>query len=150
MLPNSLQFLGEFGKVAGLLTDTQLHLRAPLLVSLGAIPGALSRYYMTIWLSRWLGTSFPFGTFAINLSGALLMGFVATLAVERAIIAPDVQLLVATGFLGSYTTFSTYMLDTAVLLRVGSRVKALFYWTGSAILGWIFLEVGIVLARSLG
>jgi CrcB protein len=104
---------------------------------------------MTIWLSQWLGTSFPFATFAINLSGALLMGFVATLTVERAIISPDVQLLVATGFLGSYTTFSTYMLDTSVLLRVGSRIKALFYWAGSAILGWICLEIGIVLARSL-
>lgn len=132
--------------MVSLLTDTQLHLRASLLVGLGAIPGALSRYYMTIWFSQWLGTGFPFGTFAINLSGTLLMGFVATLAVER-IIAPDMQLLIATGFLGSYTTFSTYMLDTSVLLRVGNRMKALFYWAGSVVLGGICLEIGIVLAR---
>ncbi|MDA0268911.1 MAG: fluoride efflux transporter CrcB [Cyanobacteria bacterium] len=120
---------------------------APIAVSLGAIPGALSRYYITIWLAQGLGTHFPFGTFVINLSGALLIGFFATLANAQIMISPDLQRLVITGFLGSYTTFSTYTLDTAGLLRSGNRIKALFYWIGSFVLGGVCLEMGIALAR---
>lgn len=123
-------------------------LRTPLAVSLGAIPGALSRYYLTLGFSQWLGANFPYGTFVINLSGALIMGFFTTLSLERAV-SPDVYLLVAVGFLGSYTTFSTYALDTANLLQGGSRGAAYFYWAGSACLGILSLEVGSFLARRL-
>lgn len=123
--------------------------RAPLAVSLGAIPGALSRYYLTLLFTRWLGISFPYGTFVINLTGALIMGFFVTLTLERAIASPDLRLLIAVGFLGSYTTFSTYALDTANLLRSGLRELALFYWLGSAVLGLVALEVGSFIARKL-
>jgi CrcB protein len=135
--------------IVGLLTQHDSALSAPIAVSLGAVPGALSRYYLTVWFSQWLGASFPFGTFFINLSGALLMGFFATLAIQQMIPSSDVQLLITTGFLGAYTTFSTYALDTAVLLRSRNRAKALFYWGGSMILGGICLEVGIALATLL-
>jgi CrcB protein len=133
-------------RASDLLNQNNVALSAPIAVSLGAIPGALSRYYITIRLAQWLGTSFPYGTFAINISGALLMGFITTLAIDRSIASPELQLLITTGFLGSYTTFSTYALDTSVLLRDGSRVRSLLYWAGSAVLGGIGLEMGIVLA----
>lgn len=123
---------------------------APLAVSLGAIPGALSRYYVTLLFSRRLGTSFPFGTFFINLSGSLLMGFFATLAIDQIITSPKLQLFITTGFLGSYTTFSTYALDTSILLRNQQRTKAILYGLGSSILGGICLEAGILLAHWLG
>ena len=116
-------------------------------IAIGAIPGALSRYYITIWLAQWLGTDFPFGTFFINLSGSLLMGFIVTLASRQLIPSANLQLLITTGFLGSYTTFSTYALDTSVLLQSGSRIKALLYWLGSVVLGGIFLEIGMILGR---
>jgi len=125
-------------------------LPSAIAVGVGAIPGALSRYYLTVWFSRWWGASFPFGTFFINLSGSLLMGFFATLAILQVIPSPQWQLLITTGFLGSYTTFSTYALDTSVLLRGHDRPKALFYWLGSSILGGICLELGILLAAPLG
>lgn len=118
-------------------------------VSLGAIPGALSRYYFTVLFSKWFGASFPYGTFFINLSGSLLMGFFATLAIEQVIASKELQLLIITGFLGSYTTFSTYALDSSVLLRGRDRAKALFYWLGSSILGGICLEIGIAIAKLL-
>lgn len=121
-------------------------LSSSIAVSLGAIPGALSRYYLTVTFSKWFGASFPYGTFFINLSGSLLMGFFATLAIEQVIPSRELQLLITTGFLGSYTTFSTYALDTSVLLR-RDRAKALFYWFGSSILGGICLEIGIVIAK---
>ncbi|OIP70442.1 MAG: camphor resistance protein CrcB [Oscillatoriales cyanobacterium CG2_30_40_61] len=123
---------------------------SPLAVSFGAILGALSRYYLTIGIAQWLGTNFPYGTFMINLSGSLLMGFFATLAIERVITSSELQLLITTGFLGSYTTFSTYALDTSVLLRSGSQKKAMFYWLGSVVFGGICLEIGIALAKVIG
>jgi len=118
-------------------------------ISLGAIAGALSRYYLTVWSAQRFGTSFPYGTFTINLSGALGIGFFNTLVVERVITSPELRLMIAVGFLGSYTTFSTYALDTATLLRTRSQRAALFYWAGSAALGELFLEAGSFLARSL-
>lgn len=124
-------------------------IRAPFAITLGAIPGALSRYYLTLWFSRWLGSGFPFGTFLINISGALVMGFFMTLLLERNISVPDLRLLVAVGFLGSYTTFSTYALDTANLLKVGQANLALVYWLGSATLGFLGLQSGCFLANRL-
>lgn len=122
-------------------------LRVPLSISLGAIAGALSRYYLTLGVAQWLGTSLPFGTFLINLSGAFAMGVFTTLAVERSIISPDLRLTIAVGFLGSYTTFSTYQMDTEKLLSMGQWRSAVLYWTSSAVLGVLCLEVGCHLAR---
>lgn len=118
-----------------------------LAVSLGAIPGALSRYYLGLLLTRKLGSYFPYGTFALNLSGSLLMGIVTTLAIEHTLPA-NLQLLVATGFLGSYTTFSTYALDTANLWQ-SSKSAALFYGIGSIGFGLLGLGVGVMLVRML-
>jgi fluoride exporter len=124
-------------------------LRAPLAICLGAVPGALSRYYLTQLCTQWFGTGFPYGTFLINLSGALLMGFFVTLTLEQAIASPDLRLLVAVGFLGSYTTFSTYALDTTVLMRSGHSGVGLFYGLGSVVLGVLSLELGSFLARRM-
>ncbi len=129
---------------------TEPEIRAPLAITLGAIPGALSRYYLTRLFACWLGTGFPFGTFFINITGALIMGFFTTLILEKAINAPDLRLLVAVGFLGSYTTFSTYALDTSNLVQSGTKGLALGYWLGSAILGFVGLQVGSFLAKQLG
>jgi CrcB protein len=139
----------EYGKILGLFTSLEPSIRAPVAVSLGAIPGALSRYYLTLFFARCLGTSFPYGTFLINITGALVMGFFVTLTLERVIASPDLRMLVAVGFLGSYTTFSTYALDTSVLLQSGNKGIALFYWLGSAVLGFLGLEIGSFLARKI-
>ena len=118
----------------------------PIVISLGAIAGALSRYYLTLWFAQRFGIDFPYGTFFINLTGCFAMGFFATLALQRVdLISPEVRLLVAVGFLGSYTTFSTYGLDSVLLLR--RSAAAGFYWLGSAVLGIICVQLGIMLAR---
>jgi CrcB protein len=146
MLSSLLGLLPAIG-VFGFSTPDNPELRASIVISLGAIPGALSRYYITIWLAKWLGTHFPFGTFVINLSGALLIGFFATLTDARVIVPSDLQLLIIVGFLGSYTTFSTYALDTVFLLRSGSRFKSLLYCIGSIVLGRVCLKIGIIIAE---
>ena len=138
-----------FDKVFDLLTAVNPAIRAPIAVSLGAIPGALSRYYLTILSAQWFGTGFPYGTFSINLTGTLVMGFFVTLTLEKTITSPDLRLLIAVGFLGSYTTFSTYSLDTTTLLRTGNYGIGLFYWMSSAALGVVCVELGSFLARKL-
>ncbi len=121
-------------------------IRVPIAISLGAIAGALCRYYLTIWSIRRFGISFPYGVFLINLSGCFLMGFLATLFVDQPT-SPEVRLMLTTGFLGAYTTFSTYGLDTLNLLRTQSFPAASFYWLGSAVLGVVFVQLGAMLAR---
>jgi CrcB protein len=143
-------FLGGLNKTLGAVLSIDPNLRAPIAIALGAVPGALSRYYITIFAARWLGTAFPFGTLFINLTGAFVMGFFITFTLERAIASPDLRLLIAVGFLGSYTTFSTYALDTAALLRNSNLNSTLFYWAGSAVLGFVCLELGSLLAKRFG
>jgi CrcB protein len=122
--------------------------RNPIAISLGAIAGALSRYYLTLWFAQRFGTAFPYGTFFINLTGCFGMGFFLTVALERvATIPPEVRLMVTTGFLGAYTTFSTYGLESVTLLRNRNFPAASFYWAGSAILGIISVQLGVLLAR---
>jgi len=136
------------GKILELMHFNQ-RLVAPLAVSLGAIAGALSRYYLTIDCNQWLGTAFPYGTFLINLSGALVMGFFTTLVLERIETSPDMRRLIAVSFLGSYTTFSTYELDAERLLVEGRWEITSLYWFGTATLGMLCLEFGGFLARRL-
>jgi fluoride exporter len=120
----------------------------PLIIALGAIPGALSRYYLTHLCTQLLGSSFPYGTLIVNLSGALCIGFFSTL-LQLMATPTYLNSLIAVGFLGSYTTFSTYQLESSTLLRAGYYRQALLYWIGSPILGLLCVEVGMFLARQL-
>ncbi|NEQ70747.1 MAG: fluoride efflux transporter CrcB [Symploca sp. SIO1B1] len=124
--------------------------RNPLAVSLGAIGGALSRYYLSLWFTQQFGSNFPYATLFVNLTGSFIMGFFVTLILERGVtVSPELRLLIAVGFLGSYTTFSSYKLDTFNLLKGDQWYLALTYWAGSAILGIFSLYLGIVVARFL-
>ncbi len=121
-------------------------IRVPIAISLGAIAGALCRYYLTIWSVQRFGISFPYGVFFINLSGCFLMGFLAAMFAEQPTF-PEVRLMLTTGFLGAYTTFSTYGLDTLNLIKTQSFSAASFYWLGSAVLGVGFVQLGAMLAK---
>jgi CrcB protein len=123
------------------------HLRTPLAISLGAIGGSLSRYYLSLWFAERFGPSFPYGTLIINLSGCVVMGWFMTVAMERAGIPPEARLLLGVGFLGSYTTFSTYELDTFSLWQQHRFGIGLLYWLGSALLGAVAMEIGILFAH---
>lgn len=137
-----------FEKLFAIATRLDPNIRTPLAISLGAIPGALCRYYVTVLFTKWFGTGFPFGTLFANVTGAMVMGGFVTYLVQRLINAPDLRLLVAVGFLGSYTTFSTYALDTVNLWQV-QRLSAIAYWLGSAILGVVGLQLGSWIAQKL-
>lgn len=112
----------------------------PIAIALGAVLGALSRYYMTLFWMQKRGAWFPYGTLFVNLTGAFVMG-VAAFIINVSEIAIAAQNLILVGFLGSYTTFSSYTLDTFNLFRNRRNLAAILYWLGSPIagLGCIFL-----------
>jgi CrcB protein len=122
--------------------------RNSLAISLGAIIGALSRYYLTILFANLLGTKFPFGTLFINITGSFFIGLFYTLTVSRILnLSPELISLIAVGFLGSYTTFSSYQLDSIGLFNEGYRQLTILYWLGSPILGFIAIKLGFMLGN---
>jgi fluoride exporter len=134
---------------------TDPDLRAAIAVALGAVAGALSRYYLNAWLGQQLGNNFPWGTLTINLSGCLLMGLIVGVAQERSALAPaelsgwlspEIYTMLTTGFLGAYTTFSTYGLDTIKLLA--DRWQwGIAYALSSAIFGILNVRLGLIIAH---
>ncbi len=119
---------------------------AVLAIAIGAIPGALSRYYLTLWCKQAFGDKFPYGTFMINFTGCLIMGLFITLPFNISNFPTEIGLAIATGFLGAYTTFSTYSYDTLAMWRAKNISGALVYWVGSAILGVIGVQLGFLIA----
>ena len=90
-----------------------------LIISLGAILGANCRYWLGGWAAQRFGAAFPYGNLIINLSGSLILGLFMTLVTERFLVDPQWRLLVAIGFLGSYTTFSSYTYESLSLVLNG-------------------------------
>ncbi|MGE5660486.1 MAG: fluoride efflux transporter CrcB [Actinomycetota bacterium] len=118
-----------------------------LAIAAGAVPGALSRYQITEWTKAKFGSKFPYGTFIINLTGCLAMGFFFTLSKGITGYPKELDLLIRTGFLGSYTTFSTYGFDTLSLWRSKQPAATAFYWSGSAVLGLGAVMIGVAIAK---
>ena len=116
-------------------------------IAAGAVPGALSRYHLTEWTKAKFGTKFPYGTFVINLTGCFAMGFFFTISKGITGYPKELDLLIRTGFLGSYTTFSTYGFDTLGLWRSKNTLATAFYWAGSAILGLGAVIIGVTIAK---
>ncbi len=125
-------------------------LRAAIAVSLGAIAGALCRYYLSQGVIQVFGSTFPWGTLGVNLSGCFLMGLLITLVAYHWPFQPEVLLMLSTGFLGSYTTFSSYELETSVLVDRRGFMSDIAYWLGSPLLGLASLAAGISTAKVIG
>ncbi|GEA27446.1 putative fluoride ion transporter CrcB [Microcystis aeruginosa NIES-4325] len=124
--------------------------RYSLSVAIGAIFGALSRFYIAELIESIFGQEWGFlGTFFVNISGCLIIAYVLTMVKENIrIIAPELGLMLATGFCGSYTTFSTYSLEVNKFLEQGKLTFGLIYWLGSILGGMIALKIGVILART--
>lgn len=116
-----------------------------LVVGLGGCVGALARWGVGLLFGRWF-TTFPAGTFVINISGSFFLGWFATFAKLRGV-SPTLQLAVATGFVGAYTTFSTFMFESARLGEDGAELKAIVNLLGSLGVGLIAVKFGMILGR---
>lgn len=118
-----------------------------LVVALGGAVGAMPRYWLGGMISSKLSSEFPLGTFVINVTGSFIIGFFLTLVSERITINPNWRLLVAVGFVGAYTTFSTFEYETLKLVESGSIVRALLNVALSLALGFLAVWLGVVAAR---
>src|SRR6516164_11702515 len=116
-----------------------------LALSLGGTLGVNARYWLGVWMSRWTCPQFPCATFTINISGSFLIGFL-TVALARWLPHPNVRLLVISGFLGGYTTFSTFENDSLTLWERGEGLLMAANLVGSVAAGFVAVVLGTALA----
>lgn len=119
-------------------------------IAMGAVAGANARYLVAQTLANRFGASFPFGTFVVNITGALLIGILLTLFTEIVIADPRWRLLLIVGFLGSYTTFSSYTYEAFALAERGDWIRVAIYVLGSNAIGLTAAIAGVVAARTIG
>ncbi|MDI6835568.1 fluoride efflux transporter CrcB [Ciceribacter thiooxidans] len=120
-----------------------------LLVAAGGAVGSVCRYLVGVGLLRLAGSAFPWGTFAVNLVGSFGIGVLAELIVARFGASPEMRLLLITGFLGGFTTFSAFALDAVSLFERGEALSSLVYVGASVGLSLIATVAGIGVMRSL-
>jgi len=118
-----------------------------LVISLGGILGANARYLMTNWIAVRYGMRFPYGTLVINISGSFVIGFFLVLITERVAVHPYWRLFFVVGFLGAYTTFSSFSFETVALMLGGAWWLGLANIVGSVVLGLVAVLAGMALAR---
>ena len=115
-----------------------------LLVGIGGALGSFTRYKIGIIISKKVSQKFPFHTYIINISGALLLGFLNGFDVEK-----NIYLLIGDGFFGAYTTFSTFMYEGFNLFKNKKKLNASFYILSSIIIGIIGYAVGYFISKNL-
>jgi fluoride exporter len=122
-------------------------MREFILIGLGAMLGANTRYWLTNMAARQFGQVFPYGTLIINVTGSFLLGFLMVLLANRLVVDPGLRLLLGTGFLGAYTTFSTFSYDTLVLVERGDVGLATLNVLGSVAGSLVAVFLGMLLGR---
>lgn len=120
-----------------------------LAVMAGGALGALSRYWMAGAVTRAVGPGFPWGTLAVNVLGALIMGLIVELAARRWSLQPELRAFLTVGFLGGFTTFSAFSLETATMIERGDWLAAGAYTAASVVLCVAALFAGLALVRAV-
>jgi CrcB protein len=118
-------------------------------ISLGAIAGANLRYWVAQQCAKWIGPSFPYGTLVINVTGSFVLGFFIMWTAGRLIDDPRWRLLIAVGFCGGYTTFSSFAYESFALAEQGRWLSAAVNVVASNLLSLIAVTLGATLARTL-
>jgi CrcB protein len=118
-----------------------------LLVAIGGGTGALMRYVAASAIMTRFGGKFPLGTLVINVTGSFLIGFLMTMLTERFQLDPRWRLLLVVGFLGGYTTFSSFEWETYTAVRGGELWTGMLNVVSSVMLGYVAVSLGSMLAR---
>jgi fluoride exporter len=118
-------------------------------IALGAVVGASARYFLSSFVARSFSTTFPYGTLLINLTGSFVLGFFLIYSTERVLLDPRWRLLVAVGFCGSYTTFSSYAFESFALMEQGQWLLMGMNILSSNALCLAGVLAGAALARGL-
>jgi CrcB protein len=124
-------------------------IKPPALIALGAVFGANLRYFVSSWLARHLTASFPLGTFVVNTTGSFVLGFFLVWTTERVLASPQWRLLIAVGFCGSYTTFSSYTFETFAMMEQGRLWDAGMNFLANNALCFLCTILGAIAARAI-
>jgi CrcB protein len=116
-------------------------------LAMGGAFGAVSRYLVQGWVQDLAGGRFPWGTFTVNVTGSFVLGLLFALAMDRGVLSPEVRVPLMVGFIGSYTTFSTLMLESWVLVEEGDILHMLANLAGSVLIGMMAVVAGLALGR---
>lgn len=109
--------------------------------------GTISRYLLGGWVHQLLGARFPYGTLVVNISGCLVVGFLGTLAEERLLFSPLIRTALLIGFLGAFTTFSSFAYETWALCKNGEMIMAGVNVLAGVVTCFVGLLIGVLLAR---
>ncbi len=120
-----------------------------LLIAFGGALGSIARYWVGTTIAGRMGTKFPYGTFVINITACMIIGFSLTVLSKRADMNPAWRFLIPVGFIGAYSTFSTYEWETFSTIRTGAFLLAALYAVSSLILGLVAVWAGSALAEIL-
>ena len=120
----------------------------PLYIAVGGAIGSVTRYFIGMAIQQRVGTTFPFGTLVINITGSFLLGFLLRATFSTTTLSPEQRALLTTGFCGGYTTFSTFSFDTAGMIEDGSYARAITYLGLSVVVSLVATFAGFALAQS--
>ena len=118
-------------------------------IAIGGAVGAVSRFWLSNGVYHVLGRDFPYGTLVVNVVGSLLMGLLYVMLIERTALGPEWRALILIGFLGSFTTFSTFSMETMSLIEAHAYLKAALNILISVVLCIMGTGLGMILARKL-
>jgi CrcB protein len=124
-------------------------MRQLIYIGIAGFCGSISRYLVAGWTSSLALGRFPLGTMTVNIIGSLLLGFVYTLSIDRLAIHPDIKLAITVGFLGSFTTFSTFSLETFNLFKAGDVYLSLVNILMNLFFSIAAVIIGIAAAKLL-
>ena len=118
-----------------------------ILLALAGSIGTLARYFLGGAVQRLTGGAFPWGTFAVNMTGTLLFGLVWSLAEDRLVISSEARTIILVGFMGAFTTFSSFMFETGELMRDSQWALAFGNIALQNLTGILFLFIGFAIGR---
>lgn len=119
------------------------------LIALAGGLGSLSRYGLTGLVHKFTGGAFPYGTFAVNILGSLLFGLVWGFSEERLSFSPEMRTIILTGFMGAFTTFSTFAFESTSMLRTGQLLPFAANVGGQVVVGFTLLWLGLALGKAI-
>ena len=118
-------------------------------IAAGGALGAVMRFWVSNRVYAWLGRDFPYGTLSVNVIGSFLIGIIFVFLTERLTVGSEVRAFIMIGFLGAFTTFSTFSLESLFLLQEGQLTKAVMNVMINVILCISATWIGIIVSRSL-